>query len=806
MSETMTPDTCARRPAQGLHPASAPDSAPDSAQSGAMDAAPQTAMAPGRAKTADTAPDTAPDSAPDSETASVPDTSAVSQAAQKAATDTATDAARTPGTAPVAPEKPVQQPVQRASTSSKTSNRAGSGKAGTKTARSATSGTVAKTAATRAAGASVRTTTARKTATQTARQTATLTARRTARQAEQLADGLAGLAAAAQAAALQAPGYETGHETGHGTDTVCGPASGPAHGTDAAQPTLQPAAQPAPRPGTQPLCLQLQDVRGRTVQLVCNLLWEAGTLVSGAGSALRLTVPWQESVPVSRQTMARTARSLGCDRLVLTGSRYGMLHSAGLQTVRLAVDNLGSRQRRQRKPLSLAALALRTGLAAAQCRTGQQPGMQPEQVPGQVSDPASGTQPGQTARGAQTLSSQNARDDRNVRDDQGDQDARDDHDAQGSQDAQDAAGTQAASGTVCILTLPVRGASPLYWVWAARGNCLSARADRVFGQLAHARLLASSIAESLGAPGVRTYDAHTSCALLAYCVRRADRSAVRSAQLLPLEPVSPARLVLAGMGILLAAALLIGGQTMWEWWETRARTTLLSQTRGELAKKRADIVRNPCKYFDISWQTKPEASLFVREVVPDMLAFPLAGNGWMLTELTGTAASLTARWKALPASILLYPPGGAVNEDKHPEYARQTVTRKKGLLRQAANTRKTAMQDLLAEHELRRLLAELATRFSLRLRLRFARPEAIMVGETRVEAPWVKGSVALEAMPDALVHDAPALARVLDIPGLALTSITWDGRQWKAAGDMVVLRDAYAKKAKGKAARAAGSS
>lgn len=505
-----------------------------------------------------------------------------------------------------------------------------------------------------------------------------------------------------------------------------------------------------PEPGSRALALQLQDARGRSVQLVCNLLWEAGTLVSGAGSALRLDVPWQESVPVSRQAMARRARALGCDRLVLTGSRFGMLSLACMRTVPCAAQaaNLGSRP--PAKPLSLAVLALR-----------------------ELSDtPAAGKTPGRTAADSAARTAHSQADSVQVR----------------------------GGGVVCVFTLPVQQGgrcSELYWVWAARGRVLSAQADRIFADRESARALADAIAESLGAGVVRWYGASESLCHVAEWVRRAGREEVRAASLLPLEPVSPARLVLAAVSILLTAALLAGGQTLWEWWETRARTTLLSQTRGELAKRKADIERNPCRYFDISWQTRPGAAGFVREIIPDMLAFPLAGNGWMLSELEGRADSLQARWKALPASILLYPPKGAVNEDAHPEYARQTVARNTA---RASGTRNPAraqapaigMDELLRERDLRRLLAELITRFSLRLRLRFSRPEAIMVGETRVEAPWVKGSVSLEVMPDYLVHDYEALARVLDIPGLALSAISWDGRHWKATGDVYVLRDRYA--------------
>ena len=323
----------------------------------------------------------------------------------------------------------------------------------------------------------------------------------------------------------------------------------------------------------------------------------------------------------------------------------------------------------------------------------------------------------------------------------------------------------------------------LYWVWASRAKTLSARADRVLSSREEALELAESIAQGLGLADPMVLGPDESLAFLRDLAGRAARERVGEAAILPLEPVSPGRVILIVLVALVAAGLLAGGQTMWEWWETRARTTLLSQTREELAKRRADIQRNPEKYFDISWQKKPSAASFVLAVVQGMLAHPLAGNGWALQELTGTAQTLSARWKALSAAILLYPPGEAVNDLKKPGYATQT-TPQRFTLPKGAITR----ENLLPEGEARRILAEIATRFGLRLRLSFEKPEFVMVGETRVEAPWVRGTVRLAAIPDYVVNDYPSFARAVDMPGLAFKAISWDGRSWSVEGSLVVRR------------------
>lgn len=335
---------------------------------------------------------------------------------------------------------------------------------------------------------------------------------------------------------------------------------------------------------------------------------------------------------------------------------------------------------------------------------------------------------------------------------------------------------------VAVLCLPT-SEGLLYWVWAARANVLSARGDVLVSARGKALKLAQSIAASLGLTGPRVFDEDESLALLRELARAAIREKAGEAALLPLEPVSLGRIVLVSLMGLLAAALLIGGQTMWEWWETRARTTLLSQTREELAKKREDIKRNPEKYFDISWQKRPSASSFVLAVVPGMLAYPLSGNGWVLQELAGTEKGLSARWKAHSSALLLFPPGDAVNDVKNPGVATQTLPRSLALPKGSLTK-----EDLLDEGTARRILAELATRFGLRLKVSFKKPESLMVGETRVEAPWVKARVRLTAIPDYVVSDYQALAGAVDLPGLSIQSITWDGRSWSMEGELVIRR------------------
>ena len=335
---------------------------------------------------------------------------------------------------------------------------------------------------------------------------------------------------------------------------------------------------------------------------------------------------------------------------------------------------------------------------------------------------------------------------------------------------------------VAVLALPT-SEGLLYWVWGARANVLSARGDCITSARGKALKLAQSIAASLGLAGPKVFSEDESLALLRNLAGLATGEKAGEAALLPLEPVSLGRIVLVSLMGLLAAAFLIGGQTMWEWWETRARTTLLSQTREELAKKREDIRRNPEKYFDISWQKRPSASSFVLAVIPGMLAYPLSGNGWVLQELTGTAKDLSAHWKALSSTLLLFPPGGAVNDVKNPGIAYQTLPH--GL---ALPEGQLAKEDLLNEGTARRLLSEIATRFGLRLRLSFKKPEFVMVGETRVEAPWVKARVRLSSIPDYVVSDYQALAGAVDLPGLNIQSILWDGRSWSMEGELVVRR------------------
>ena len=330
-----------------------------------------------------------------------------------------------------------------------------------------------------------------------------------------------------------------------------------------------------------------------------------------------------------------------------------------------------------------------------------------------------------------------------------------------------------------------------YWVWAARRGCLSARADRSFASQDEALAFASSLQESLGLDEALVCSEQESLALVADMLDSADREVLRSCQPVPLEPLSLSRILAMGTGLVLALGLLLGGSTLWEWWQNREAFHLRSQSRSELVRQKREVLAHPEQHFVAAWAKAPAAADLVRGVLPAMLDFPMAGNGWALVELTGrhtssgaqSGALLDARWHALPQASLLHPPAGAVLERKNPEYAQQSLPLSVPLPLNA-----TPLSRLPDRDELQQQLSELSRRFGLRLRLAFKKVETLTIGEETIAAPWINGTLTLDHLADYMVSDWPALASALELPGVSLTAIAWDGRSWTCTGQVSVRR------------------
>ena len=329
-----------------------------------------------------------------------------------------------------------------------------------------------------------------------------------------------------------------------------------------------------------------------------------------------------------------------------------------------------------------------------------------------------------------------------------------------------------------------------YWVWAARRGCLSARADRSFATREEALAFAASLRESLGlndTDETEVCSEQESLDLVTGILNTADRETLRSCAPVPLEPLSLTRLLGASLALLAALGLLLGGSTLWEWWQNREAFHLRSQSRSELVRQKRAVLAHPETHFVAAWKKAPAAADFVKAVLPAMLDFPMAGNGWTLASLTGrqtgTRALLEARWQALPQASLLHPPAGAVLEARNPEYAQQSLP-----LAQALPMNALQRADLPARDELEQQLSERTRRFGLRLQLAFKKVETLTLGEEQIQAPWINGTVTLSHLSDYMVSDWQALAEALDLPGLSLTTLAWDGRSWSCTGQVSVRR------------------
>ena len=66
--------------------------------------------------------------------------------------------------------------------------------------------------------------------------------------------------------------------------------------------------------------------------------------------------------------------------------------------------------------------------------------------------------------------------------------------------------------------------------------------------------------------------------------------------------------------------------------------------------------------------------------------------------------------------------------------------------------------------------------------------ETLTIGEETIAAPWINGTLTLDHLADYMVSDWPALASALDLPGVSLTAIAWDGRSWTCTGQVSVRR------------------
>ncbi len=343
--------------------------------------------------------------------------------------------------------------------------------------------------------------------------------------------------------------------------------------------------------------------------------------------------------------------------------------------------------------------------------------------------------------------------------------------------------TGVLSRGVLVLRLKDQDNVPFWWVWAARSGVVSSLADSCHANLDEARELAAAIGKSLGVGVPRVLEEADSLILVERAFAKASRDIRREAALLPLEPLSTGRLVAAGTIIVLFAGLLVGGKTLVQTWEARARNAILFETKAELERKAAHVRSHPEAYFDISWQKRLEAGRAAAILLPAMLEHPMAGNGWQLVHLSANGKTLAARWKALPAASLLVLPEGAQTDAKNPEEALRSSP-----LSLPESDTALAKEDLLARDDVGVRLAEIARRLGTGVKLSFKKPESLVVGETRVEAPWVEGTAQLRHVPDFAVSDWTALAGALEMPGLFVKTISWDGRHWGMALDVVARK------------------
>lgn len=226
-----------------------------------------------------------------------------------------------------------------------------------------------------------------------------------------------------------------------------------------------------------------------------------------------------------------------------------------------------------------------------------------------------------------------------------------------------------------------------------------------------------------------------------------------------------------GMGCLVFVLL---GFALKQVWDSRVQESALQSTRQLLQSKEArrqEILIDPGRHFDQSWRKSPNVQAQGGICLSALLAVPLASNGWALNSASCKPGSLNLQWGHRPGASYTQLPEGARLDDPKKATVQRTLSR--------AEPRQ--LENLLSRPAITARLYELTRSANCRLRLSWASREKKVINEVEVQAPWVRGNWELEAVPASVLLSGELLA-LLSVPGLSLTELTLDKKNWKIKG------------------------
>lgn len=317
----------------------------------------------------------------------------------------------------------------------------------------------------------------------------------------------------------------------------------------------------------------------------------------------------------------------------------------------------------------------------------------------------------------------------------------------------------------------------LYWVLGVH-LAISARTDKVFFFRDDAMAFAESVLDTLGLENVVFYNREQSIERIAQTL--ADQKTVKDCRAVPISLYTKARLLKVTAAFLAVAAMAWGTSQFVGYYEQRQRLEAQSLKAAQKEAKIADVEEHPERYFQSAWMDAPTPQTFLASVVPAMMKYPLAANGWRLDSLTGTSASLTAVWEQTPFADYRELPFGGRLDSKNVKLSVSNTP-----LKDVMPTAHTTLADLQPQERVTALLYAFTHDFGLKNRLTFEKRESRKVEKKLVDCPWLSASWEVKSIPAYLMADYEGIGKALSIPGLTLNAVIYetDG-SWTLRGEL----------------------
>ncbi len=339
---------------------------------------------------------------------------------------------------------------------------------------------------------------------------------------------------------------------------------------------------------------------------------------------------------------------------------------------------------------------------------------------------------------------------------------------------------QEESSEICIFSLVDADTSEsFWWVFGAQRGVLSARADCCFNIKSDAEALAYSLQDTLGIDTVQILSPEESEKRILEALSNLSRSEIQASRLVPLHQLTRSAVIKTMVGIALLIAAVWGGHSYIEYRDRIARIERSKITAEQRLARIRDAQEHPEQYFSRQWMSTPSADVFISQCVPAMLHHPIAANGWRLSSLSCSGASMAARWEHTEFSEYTLLPFNAELDEMHPRFAVSHTPISRNLSKAPHE-----LDRLLSREEASRRLYAFTQHFSLKTSLSWGKRAVKKIEKQDVVCPWIMATWELSSLPAYLITDYRNLASALNIPGLRVKEISYANESWEIKGEL----------------------